>query len=110
VIEDMDLDVLVLDDAMQHRAIKAGFNILMTDFNDPYFKDHFPAGDLRESRAGSKRADIIMVSKCPDELTEETKQYYISRIRPDHTQKYSFHPLAMTKMYTEKRKCFRTTT
>jgi tetraacyldisaccharide-1-P 4'-kinase len=41
VIEDMDLGVLVLDDAMQHRAIKAGFNILMTDFNDPFFKDTF---------------------------------------------------------------------
>jgi tetraacyldisaccharide 4'-kinase len=91
VIEDMDLDVLVLDDAMQHRAIRPGFNIMMTDFNDPYFKDHLlPAGDLRESRAGVKRADIIMVSKCPDELTEETKQYYISRIRPDRTQKVFF--------------------
>ncbi|WP_312079432.1 tetraacyldisaccharide 4'-kinase [Chryseobacterium sp.] len=91
VIEDMDLDVLVLDDAFQHRAIKAGFNILMTDFNDPYFKDHLlPAGDLRESRNGAKRADIIMVSKCPDELTEETKQYYISRIRPERGQKVFF--------------------
>jgi tetraacyldisaccharide 4'-kinase len=87
----MDLDVLILDDAMQHRAIKAGFNILMTDFNDPYFKDHLlPAGDLRESRGGASRADIIMVSKCPDELTEETKQYYISRIRPTRTQKVFF--------------------
>lgn len=91
VIEDMDLDVLILDDAMQHRAIKAGFNILMTDFNDPYFKDHLlPAGDLRESRAGAGRADIVMVSKCPDELTEETKQYYISRIRPSKNQKVFF--------------------
>lgn len=91
VIEDMDLDVLILDDAFQHRAIKAGFNILMTDFNDPYFKDYLlPAGDLRESRNGAKRADIIMVSKCPDELTEETKQYYISRIRPERGQKVFF--------------------
>ncbi len=91
VIEDMDLGVLILDDAMQHRAIKAGFNILMTDFNDPFFKDYLlPAGDLRESRAGAKRADIIMVSKCPDELTEETKRYYISRIRPSHNQKVFF--------------------
>lgn len=91
VIEDMDLDVLILDDAFQHRAIKAGLNILMTDFNDPYFKDYLlPAGDLRESRSGSKRADIIMVSKCPDELTDETKQYYISRIRPERGQKVFF--------------------
>ena len=91
VISDMDLDVLVLDDAFQHRAIKAGFNILMTDFNDPFFRDHLlPAGDLRESRNGYKRADVIMVSKCPDELTEETKRYYISRIRPERNQKVFF--------------------
>ncbi|CAA7390531.1 tetraacyldisaccharide 4'-kinase [Chryseobacterium fistulae] len=91
VINDMDLNALVLDDAMQHRKIKAGFTILMTDYNNPYFKDHLlPAGDLRESRAGAKRANIIMVSKCPDELTEESKQYYISRIRPSANQKVFF--------------------
>ena len=91
MIEDMDLNVLVLDDAYQHRAIKPGFNILMTDFNDPFFKDFvLPAGDLRESRAGYKRAQIIMVSKCPDNLTEEKKQFYISRIRPQHYQKVFF--------------------
>lgn len=91
LIDDMDLDVLVLDDAYQHRAIKPGFQILMTDYNDPYFKDFLlPAGDLRESRSGVRRADIIMVSKCPDDLTEEKKQYYISRIRPQYDQKVFF--------------------
>jgi len=91
LIADMDLDVLVLDDAYQHRAIKPGFQVLMTDYNDPYFKDFLlPAGDLRESRSGAGRADIIMVSKCPDDLTEEKKQYYISRIRPQHNQKVFF--------------------
>ena len=91
VIEDMDLDVLILDDALQHRAIKPGFNILMTDYNDPYFKDYvLPAGNLRESRNGAKRAQIIMVSKCPDNLTEENKQYYISRIHPQKNQKVFF--------------------
>ena len=91
VIEDMDLDVLILDDALQHRAIKPGFNILMTDYNDPYFKDYvLPAGNLRESRNGAKRAQIIMVSKCPHNLTEENKQYYISRIHPQKNQKVFF--------------------
>ena len=91
LIEDMDLRVLLLDDAFQHRKIKPGFNILMTDFNDPYFKDFLlPAGDLRESRSGYKRAQIIMVTKCPADLTEEKKQYYISRIRPQHNQKVFF--------------------
>jgi tetraacyldisaccharide 4'-kinase len=91
MIDDMDLDVLILDDAYQHRAIKPGFNILMTDYNDPYFKDFLlPAGDLRESRNGVKRAQIIMVSKCPENLTAEKKQYYISRIKPQHNQKVFF--------------------
>lgn len=87
----MDLNVLVLDDSFQHRAIKPGLNILLTVYNDPYFKDFIlPAGDLRESRRGAKRADIIMVTKCPDDLTEEKKQYYISRIKPQHYQKVFF--------------------
>ena len=95
LIEDMDLDVLVLDDAYQHRAIKAGFNLLLTDYNDPYFKDFLlPAGDLREARSGSRRADLIVVTKCPEDLTEEKKQYYISRIKPSHKQKVFFTSIA----------------
>lgn len=91
LINDMDLDVLILDDAYQHRSIKAGLNILMTDYNDPYFQDFIlPAGDLRESRSNMKRAQIIMVSKCPANITEEKKQYYISRIRPKAYQKVFF--------------------
>lgn len=91
LIEDMDLNVLVLDDSYQHRAIKPGLNILLTVYNDPYFKDFIlPAGDLRESRRGASRADIIIVTKCPDDLTEEKKQYYISRIKPQHYQKVFF--------------------
>lgn len=95
VIGDMDLEVLILDDAYQHRSIKPGFNILMTDYNDPYFKDYIlPAGDLRESRNGARRADIIMVSKCPDDLTEEKKQFYISRIKPLPHQKVFFSSIS----------------
>ena len=91
----MDLDVLVLDDAYQHRAIKAGFNLLLTDYNDPYFKDFLlPAGDLRESRAGAHRADLIVVTKCPEDLTDEKKQYYISRIKPTNKQKVFFTSIA----------------
>lgn len=91
LIADMGLEVLVLDDSFQHRAIKPGYNLLLTDYNDPYFKDHLlPAGDLRESRKGSQRADIVIVTKCPDELTDEKKQYFISRIKPQHYQKVFF--------------------
>ncbi len=95
LIKDMDLSALILDDSYQHRAIKPGMNILLTDYNDPYFKDFIlPAGDLRESRNGAKRAQVIMVTKCPDDLTEEKKQYYISRIKPQHYQKVFFSSIA----------------
>ncbi|SDE03461.1 tetraacyldisaccharide 4'-kinase [Riemerella columbipharyngis] len=95
IISDMDLGVLILDDAYQHRSIKAGFNILMTDYNDPYFKDFIlPAGDLRESRNGMKRADVIMVSKCPSDITEEKKRYYISRIKPTPHQEVYFSTIS----------------
>lgn len=83
LIEDMDLDFLILDDAMQHRAIKAGFTIMMTEYSNPYFNDYLlPAGDLREPRSSAKRADIIVVSKCPPQLTDEQKKLYISKINP----------------------------
>ncbi|WP_213189789.1 tetraacyldisaccharide 4'-kinase [Cloacibacterium caeni] len=103
IIEDMDLDVLLLDDSYQHRRIKPGFNILLTDYNDPYFKDFvLPAGNLRESRRGAKRADIIVVTKCPENITEEKKQFYISRIKPRYYQKVFFS----TINYDEEIFCF----
>lgn len=105
MIEDMDLDVLILDDALQHRAIKAGFNILMTDYNDPYFADHLlPAGNLRESRSGANRAQIVMVSKCPPQLSEEKKQYYISRIKPQRGQQVFFSSISYDEHVFSKEK------
>ncbi|MDO4763057.1 MAG: tetraacyldisaccharide 4'-kinase [Flavobacteriaceae bacterium] len=91
LITDMDLRVLILDDSYQHRAIKAGLNILLTDFNAPYFQDFLlPAGDLRESRRGAKRANIIIITKCPENLSQEVRQKYIDKIKPKHYQKIFF--------------------
>lgn len=65
-----DTEIIVLDDAYQHRALKAGFSILLCDYNRPFYKDFMmPTGYLREFRAGAKRAQAIVVSKCPDELS-----------------------------------------
>lgn len=62
-------DVILLDDAYQHRKVKAGFYILLTKYND-LFSDDFilPFGDLRESALGKKRADVIVVTKCPENM------------------------------------------
>ncbi|MFM9824947.1 tetraacyldisaccharide 4'-kinase [Flavobacterium sp.] len=65
-------DVILLDDAFQHRRVKAGFYILLTSYGDLYSDDFLlPTGNLRESRSGVQRANMIIVTKCPINLTLE---------------------------------------
>lgn len=72
-------DVILLDDAYQHRKVKAGFYILLTAYGDIYADDcMLPTGNLRESRSGSKRADMVVVTKCPPNLSE-TEQLSIKK-------------------------------
>lgn len=64
-----DLQLIVLDDAYQHRHIQAGYSILLTDYSNLYSHDlPLPVGNLREWRSDSKRADMIVVTKCPDDM------------------------------------------
>jgi tetraacyldisaccharide 4'-kinase len=66
--------LIILDDAYQHRAVKAGLNILLTEFNVPFSSDLvLPAGNLREFRSGKKRAQIVIVTKCPKEIGDADK-------------------------------------
>ena len=84
-------DVILLDDAFQHRRIKAGLNILLTEYQHLYCDDFlFPAGTLRDIRSAAKRADIIVVSKSPKELGEGEKQQIINKLKPTETQKVFF--------------------
>jgi tetraacyldisaccharide 4'-kinase len=63
---------IVLDDAFQHRRVKPGFMILLTEYNRPFYADHvLPYGRLREGREGALRADVIVVTKCPHAIAEE---------------------------------------
>jgi tetraacyldisaccharide 4'-kinase len=71
--------VILLDDAYQHRKVKAGFYILLTSYDDLYAEDFMlPTGNLRESRSGANRADCIVVTKCPGDLSYQ-KQEEIKR-------------------------------
>lgn len=75
-------DVILLDDAYQHRKVSAGFSILLTDFSNPFFNDYvLPAGNLREFRLGVRRADLVLVTKTPDKLKEEEKKVFKRKIR-----------------------------
>ena len=67
-------EIILLDDAFQHRKVKAGFYILLTKYNDLYSDDFLlPTGNLRESRNGAKRADAVIVTKCPENISENEK-------------------------------------
>src|SRR5690606_32751156 len=86
-----DVDVILLDDAYQHRSVKPGLNILITDYAKPFYKDFIlPYGRLREGRSAYKRADIIIVSKCPPDLPMEKAGEIENRINPLPHQKVFF--------------------
>ncbi len=68
-----DLQIILLDDAFQHRYVKASFHILLTTFQEPFYKDLvLPAGNLREFSSGKKRADLIVITKTPSSIDHET--------------------------------------
>lgn len=78
-----DLKVIIMDDAFQHRAVKAGLSMVLTEYGNPFYKDFvMPAGKLRESRIGIKRADMVVVTKCPPHLGEE------EMIKMEHAIRY----------------------
>jgi tetraacyldisaccharide 4'-kinase len=75
--------VIILDDAFQHRYVTPGLNILLTDCNNLFTRDWFlPTGDLRDLPSGYKRADVLVVTKCPSELSEEQRNEIIAEIKP----------------------------
>lgn len=82
---------VLLDDAFQHLGIKAGLNILLTKYNQPYFNDYLlPAGRLREWRSAYKRADIIVVTKCPEDLEASEKEAWSKQIGLQENQRLYF--------------------
>jgi tetraacyldisaccharide 4'-kinase len=86
-----DLQAIILDDAFQHRAVKAGFNIVLTEYSNLFSYDVFlPTGDLRDARSSYKRADIIVVTKCPPDLSHENKRKLIRDVVPMPHQKVFF--------------------
>lgn len=91
-------DVIILDDAFQHRYVKPGLSILLVDYNRPIFRDIIlPAGNLREPWRNAIRADIIIVSKCPANLDFIEKARIISRLKIRSEQHIFFTTIAYGK-------------
>lgn len=91
-------EVILLDDAFQHRKVKAGFNILLTSYDNLFYKDIvLPTGNLREPRSGYKRADCIVVTKCPKNLSDLEKINIVKGINPVEIQHVFFSSIRYSK-------------
>ena len=99
--EHPEVDLILLDDAFQHRAIKAGLSILVTDYANLFTRDHLiPVGWLREARSNYHRADIIIVSKCPAGITVAEGEKIINEIKPYPYQKVYFSAIQYAPLYS----------
>ncbi|WP_198664836.1 tetraacyldisaccharide 4'-kinase [Lewinella sp. IMCC34191] len=86
-----DTQLVLLDDAFQHRAVKPGLNLLLTQYELPFTRDYLlPSGRLREWRSGYERADVIVVSKCPPDLDRAAADALIEEIEPYDHQRIFF--------------------
>lgn len=88
-------EVILLDDAYQHRKVKAGFYILLTAYGDIYADDFMlPTGNLRESRSGARRADVVVVTKCPPNLSEAEQLLIKNKLKLAENQQLYFSCIA----------------
>lgn len=84
-------EVILLDDAFQHRKVKAGFYILLTSYGDLYSDDYIlPTGNLRESRSGVQRANLVIVTKCPATLSSDEQSEIQAKLNLTSTQELYF--------------------
>lgn len=94
------IDIVLLDDAFQHRAITCKLNIILTTFDSLYIDDKMlPQGRLREWKTGEKRAQIIMVTKCPENLSLDQKIQMIQDINPFDYQHVFFTSIKYSKPF-----------
>jgi len=92
--------VVLLDDGFQHRPVKPGLNILLTEYRLLFTRDFLaPMGTLREYKSAYKRADLIVVSKCPENLSLDERKTIIREINPLPHQKVFFSHLRYGQIY-----------
>jgi tetraacyldisaccharide 4'-kinase len=95
-----DLDVIILDDAFQHRSIKAGLNILLTECNNLFTRDFYlPTGDLRDLKSSYRRAQVIVVTKCDPGLTRSGRKKIMREIKPRTGQTVFFTAIQYGEAY-----------
>lgn len=96
-----ETEIIILDDAFQHRQVAAGLNILLTACDNLYTKDFLlPTGSLRDEKKSSRRADIIIVTKCNENLSQQQRQKIIEELNPGNTQKVFFTTIKYRAPYS----------
>jgi len=94
-------NIVLLDDAFQHRFIKCGFSILVSDYSHPFFSDHLlPYGTLREQKGGMTRANIIVISKTPERTTPIELRNFLKDVNPGPHQQVFFSYLKYGDLYS----------
>ena len=103
-------DIILLDDAYQHREVKPGFSVLLFDYRN-VTKPHLllPAGNMREPFAGRWRADVLVVSKCPETLTVDEQTDLIAHLKPLNYQEVFFTSIAYQPLQDMDGKVVKTT-
>lgn len=92
-------EVIILDDAFQHRYVKPDLSIILSDYNRPFYEDFImPYGRLRESRRSKERANIFVVTKCPDTITPIERRIIAKNIDVRPYQKLYFTKMAYGKL------------
>ena len=105
LIELVNPDVILLDDAYQHRKVKAGLNILLSTYSNLFIDDILlPTGNLREPKRGVNRADIIIITKCPKVILETDKRTIINRIHPEAHQVVLFSTIEYSNSLKSEKK------
>lgn len=102
LMQEKSPEVILLDDAYQHRKIKGSFYILLTKYNHLFMDDFLlPTGNLRESRSGAKRADVLIVTKCPSNL-DLTQQEFIRKKLKKYQKEVYFTAISYGKIQSKK--------
>lgn len=95
-----ETEVIILDDAFQHRAINAGLNILLTEYGNLFTNDFYlPTGDLRDLKSSYKRAGIIIVTKCPADISDNERKKITKEIGLQQGQSIFFTTIEYGQAY-----------
>ncbi|MEB8330600.1 tetraacyldisaccharide 4'-kinase [Flavobacteriaceae bacterium KMM 6897] len=98
-------DLILLDDAFQHRKVQPAFSILLTAYDQLYIDDWYvPTGNLRDSKREARRADLIVVTKCPSNLKDAEQEKIIKKLHPLKHQQVLFSSLVYDTVLQGERK------